>query len=198
MLHFTSYYKRARFLGFSKRMSRKVDVQLPTLGKMKVLIIGDQSTGKTCLLNKYLNPSAKLTSPKPTIGIDYSSQRIDVDGAPTYIHYWDLSGNDLYTEVRNEFYPEVNGFILVFDTSKRATFDHLQAWIDEGTKYNADWLTAVLVGTKTDASPEVTNDEANNWAKKHSIKYYPTSAKSGEGIQDAFQALLSMIKKRQG
>ena len=176
---------------------RKVDIQLPTLGKMKILIIGDQGTGKTCLLEKYLDPSWKLTTPKPTIGIDYKSQRIDVDNAPTYIHYWDLSGNDLYTEVRNEFYPEVNGFIIVFDISNRQSFERLQTWIDEGTKYNANWLTSVLVGTKSDANGAVTNDEANAWAKKHNIKYFPTSAKTGEGINEAFMSLLTMIKKSQ-
>ncbi|EAX88915.1 small GTP-binding protein, putative [Trichomonas vaginalis G3] len=179
-------------------MSRKVDVQLPTLGKMKVLLIGDQSTGKTCLLNKYLAPDSGLSKTTPTIGIDYSSQRIDVDGSPTYIHYWDLSGNDLYTEVRNEFYPEANGFILVFDLTNRQSFDNLQKWIDEGVKYNADWLTSVLIGTKSDGSVAVTNDEAGKWATKHGIKFFATSAKTGQNIQDAFKSLLSLIKKKQG
>lgn len=179
-------------------MSRKVDVQLPTLLKMKAFIIGDQSTGKTAFIKKYLNPSWRLEKCEPTVGIDYYSQRLDVEGSATYAHFWDLSGNNLYIEVRNEFYPEVNGIFLVFDVTDRASFEHLDTWVEEGTKYNADWMSCVLIGTKSDASAVVTNDEANAWAKKHHMKYYSTSAKTGANIPEAVAYLLSVIKKKLG
>lgn len=180
-------------------MSKKGnEIQLPTLVKMKILVVGDQGTGKTCLLQKYLNPDQQLQKTEPTIGIEYYSQRLDVEGAATYAHFWELSGNDLYLEVRNEFYPEVNGIVLVYDQSSKTSFEHLNNWIEEGNKYSADWKTAILVGTKGDSSSEVSPDDAGSWAKKHQMESFVTSAKSGKGIQDAFSCILSKIKKKLG
>jgi small GTP-binding protein len=105
-------------------MSRKVDTTLPTLEKMKIMLVGDSNIGKTCLLNKYVTPGMKFPSAqKPTIGVDYASKRMEVQNVPTYVHFWDLSGNELYIEVRNEFYPEANGIMLCYDCSNKDSFD---------------------------------------------------------------------------
>lgn len=176
----------------------KIDLQLPTLGKMKVLILGDSNTGKTSFITKYLNPNSKNLLSKPTTGIDYYSQRLDVDGSPTYVHYWDLSGDDLYIEVRNEFYPESNGFLLFFDVTNRQSFEKLQSWFEEGTKYNADWSVCVIVANKCDEAPQVSKDEAESFAKKKNIKCFFSSAKNGTNVNEAIMALLLLIKKKQG
>ena len=143
-------------------MSRKVDTTLPSLAKMKIMILGDTNVGKTALLHKYMNPSSKLEKGKPTIGIDYASQRLDVENTPTYVHFWDLSGDDIYIEVRNEFYTEANGIMLCYDVSNKATFDHLKNWIDEGNKCKADWTSMVVVGCKSDLNSTVSQDEVKD------------------------------------
>lgn len=167
-------------------MSRKVDTTLPSLAKMKIILVGDSGVGKTCLLAKYLTPGARFPSaPKPTIGIDYASKRMDVQNVPTYVHFWDLSGDEIYIEVRNEFYPEANGIVLCYDCSNRESFDHLQNWIDEGSKYNADWATSIVVGCKSDAQIVVQKDQAAAFAKKFNTSAFQVSAKSGNGVESS-------------
>jgi small GTP-binding protein len=180
-------------------MSRKVETTLPTLAKMKIMILGDCGVGKSCLLNKFIKPSGKVPTTNPgTIGIDYASKRMDVQTVPTYVHFWDLSGDEIYLEVRNEFYPEANGIILCYDCSNKESFDHLQNWIDEGSKYNAGWANAILVGCKSDAGNSVPKEAANAFAKKLGITSYQVSAKSGQGVDGAFNELLKAVQKKLG
>jgi small GTP-binding protein len=180
-------------------MTRKVDTALPSLAKMKIILVGDPGVGKTCLLAKYLTPGARFPSaPKPTIGIDYASKRMDVQNVPTYVHFWDLSGDEIYIEVRNEFYPEANGIVLCYDCSNKESFDHLQNWIDEGSKYNADWAASIVVGCKSDAHIVVQKDQAAAFAKKFNTSAFQVSAKSGNGVDAAFTELLKMVQKKLG
>jgi small GTP-binding protein len=166
---------------------------------MKIMLVGDCGVGKTCLLNKYVTPSAKFpTSPKPTIGIDYASKRMEVQNVPTYVHFWDLSGDEIYIEVRNEFYPEANGIVLCYDCSNKESFDHLQQWIDEGSKYNADWSTSVIIGCKSDANVVVPKETAAQFARKFNTAAFQVSAKSGNGVDAAFTELLKMVQKKLG
>ena len=179
-------------------MSRKVDTALPTLAKMKIMLLGDSGVGKTSLLNKYMDPSTVLSKGKPTIGIDYASKRLDVENVPTYVHFWDLSGDDIYIEVRNEFYPEANGIMLCYDVSNRESFDHINTWIEEGKKYNADWSSMVLVGCKSDANSVVTADQAKSLANKLGVSSFQTSAKNGSNVEDAFLSIMKTIQKKLG
>ncbi|KAK8871023.1 hypothetical protein M9Y10_008936 [Tritrichomonas musculus] len=179
-------------------MSRKVDTTLPTLAKMKVMLLGDTGVGKTSLLNKYMDSSAVLSKGKPTIGIDYASKRLDVENVPTYVHFWDLSGDEIYIEVRNEFYPEANGIILCYDVSNHDSFDHLNNWIEEGKKYNADWSSMILVGCKSDLNSAVTPDQAKSFAHKLGVNSFQTSAKNGSNIEEAFNDILKTIQKKSG
>lgn len=180
-------------------MSRKVDTTLPSLAKMKIMLVGDSGSGKTCLLNKYMNPNWKFSSTvKGTIGIDYASKRMEVQNVPTYVHFWDLSGDEIYIEVRNEFYAEANGFILCYDCSNKESFTHLQDWVDEGTKHNADWTASIVVGCKSDGSSAVSKEEANAFAKKIGAPAFQVSAKSGNGVDAAIQELLKLVQKKLG
>ena len=61
----------------------------------------------------------------PTIGIDYGATRIFVDKREVSIHIFDTSGSPLFAEVRNEFYRDTHGIVLVFDVCRRETFDAL-------------------------------------------------------------------------
>jgi small GTP-binding protein len=164
---------------------------------MKIMLVGDCGAGKTWLLNKYVTPGVKFPStPKPTIGIDYASKRMEIQNVPTYVHFWDLSGDEIYIEVRNEFYPEANGIVLCYDCSSKESFDHLQQWIDEGSKYNADWATSIIVGCKSDANVVVPKEAAAQFAKKLNTVAFQVSAKSGNGVDAAFTELLKMVQKK--
>ncbi|KAH0787486.1 small GTP-binding protein [Histomonas meleagridis] len=175
-------------------MSKKTDVSLPTLAKMKIMLVGDSSVGKSSLLDRYINN--QFSEQKPTLGIDYASKRLDVKNIPTYVHFWDPSGDDMYFEIRNEFYQESDGIILCYDCSNKETFNKLSNWIDEGNKNKANWSSMIIVGNKSDLGKSVSIEEANAFAKRLGAQSFQVSSKTGEGVESAVNTLLEIIQKK--
>ena len=64
---------------------------------------------------------------------------------------FDLSGDQQYLEVRNEFYKEAQAVVIMFDVTRKATFDALDMWIREISKHGGENLPVFVVGNKTDA-----------------------------------------------
>ena len=85
------------------------------------------------------------------------------DGTSTYIkvEFFDLSGDVAYSEVRNEFYSNVDGVLLVFDVTSRQSFESLDSWIKELRKYgiSTENTTMVLVGNKSDKYPQEVKEQ---------------------------------------
>ena len=67
----------------------------------------------------------------PTIGIDYGATKIYVDKCEVSVHIFDTSGSPLFADVRNEFYYDAHGILIVFDVTKRETFEGLGGWMHE-------------------------------------------------------------------
>lgn len=55
-------------------------------------------------------------------GVDYGVKSVDVDGFEVRVNFWDLSGHAEFFQVRNEFYRETQGALLVFDVTSRRSF----------------------------------------------------------------------------
>jgi len=64
-------------------------------------------------------------------------------------------------------------------------------WIAELRSHAGDEITVVIVGNKCDREidRQVPEEEALEWAKKYNAVHFNTSAKSGKGIEEAFQYL---------
>ena len=165
--------------------------------KIKIGSLGEVRVGKSCLIRRFCEGSKFSSQYYPTIGLDNYAKQLTVDGTPVYTHFWDMSGDDSYFEVRNEFYGDTDGFVIVFDLSSRETFTQLSRWIDEAKRYGADLSTSILCGNKCDSAKiSVSNDEASSYARKLGIPYFDTSARSGKNVPDAFTELLRIILRR--
>ena len=80
------------------------------------MLVGEEQTGKSCLIKRYCEKRF-VSKYLPTIGIDYGATKIFVDKREVGIHIFDTSGNSLFYDVRNEFYRDAHGILLVFDTT---------------------------------------------------------------------------------
>ena len=98
--------------------------------RLRIVLVGDEQTGKSCLIKRYCEKRF-VSKYLPTIGIDYGATKIYVDKREVRIHIFDTSGNPLFIEVRNEFYKDAHGILMVFDISKRHTFESLSRWLAE-------------------------------------------------------------------
>ena len=107
---------------------------------------------------------------------------------------FDMSGDPNYLEVRNEFYKESSALIIIFDVSRRQTFDSLEMWLRELSKHGGENLPIFIVGNKIDLDSKraVQKSEAEKWT--HSRKfagYSEASPKDGNGFLEVFGNIAS-------
>lgn len=185
--------------------------------RLRIVLLGAERTGKSCLIKRYCEKRF-VSKYMPTIGIDYGATKICVDKCDVSVHIFDTSGSDLFTDVRNEFYYDAHGILVVFDVTKRDTFDNLHEWIYEinaelhrrGSHQNSQDsnLPIILIcgnkidlldskGSEKDTHDSVEEIEARLWADVHGFQYYETSANTGEGVSDMFSTFFSTIVRQQ-
>lgn len=125
---------------------------------------------------------------------------------------WDTAGQETYKSITRSYFRGASGALLVFDISRRATFQSATAWLNDLKLIAEDGIVVVLVGNKSDldAPPddntpfvnpkaqkrkrEVSRREAEDWARANNVlAYVETSAKSGEGVERAFREVAERI-----
>lgn len=149
--------------------SKIVPDPIPEPLKLKIVVVGDSGVGKTSLLKKFANNTFSETEDK-TIGSDfYSKQFRVVPKGLVQLTLWDLSGDPNYIDVRNEFYKDSQVLFIVFDVTNRKSFDAIDMWLREVSKYGGEHLqgSTVIIGTKVDlkARRAVQKDEGESWSK---------------------------------
>eukprot|EP01083_Nonionella_stella_P187202 687301_1 len=170
-----------------------------SIPRIKLLTIGDSMVGKSCIVKRFCEEKF-YDRFKPTIGIDYGTKKFKYADKEIKIDFWDMSGNDEFEEVRKEFYDNTQICFVVFDCADKESFDNLQKWINEARKYEMPSNAIVyIVCNKIDTRCRVISKElATEWCETHksnNFRYYETSAKSGEGIQDIFNSVFEIFLK---
>jgi len=118
---------------------------------------------------------------------------------------WDTAGQETYKSVTRSYFRGASGALLVFDITRRSTFDAVTDWLNDLRQIAEEGIVIVLVGNKLDLADHTTNidggnkravtrQEAEEWCKKEGIvKYVETSAKSGENVERAFLEVAERI-----
>ncbi|CAM9105299.1 unnamed protein product [Choristocarpus tenellus] len=156
--------------------------------RVKIISMGSLGVGKSCLIKRFCE---ERFVPKyiSTIGIDYGVKPVTIDGESVRVNFWDLSGHPDFFEIRNEFYKDSQGGILVYDVANRASFEDLDMWISEAANFGAGGIPMALCANKIDKRREVSEEEGLQWAAVHGYDYFETSANSGASVTAVFMKL---------
>ena len=155
----------------------------------KVILIGDGAVGKTSLIRRYMEGKFEIDY-LPTIGTQIYTKTIGLAGRKIKLVIWDISGQPAFTSVRSDYYRGARGVVLVFDLTRRETYDHLNGWIGETTKYTAN-PHVVVVGSKSDLEHQrkVTQKVGAEYASGIRAPYIEASAKEGKNVERLFTML---------
>ncbi|XP_028581048.2 dnaJ homolog subfamily C member 27 isoform X1 [Podarcis muralis] len=167
--------------------------------RIKVISMGNAEVGKSCIIKRYCE---KRFVPKylATIGIDYGVTKVQVRDREIKVNIFDMAGHPFFYEVRNEFYKDTQGVILVYDVGLKESFDALDSWLAEmkqelGPHGNMENIVFVVCANKVDCTKHRSVDESEGrlWAESRGFLYFETSAQTGEGINEMFQTFYSAI-----
>ena len=158
---------------------------------IKIALLGDSRVGKSTIVNKFINLDFKddLLS---TIGSDRFETKFTLkNGEKIKLIIWDTAGQERFRSIALKALKAVQGVILVFDLSKRETFENVNKWIETANE-NLKTPNLVLFGNKADLDKtmwKVTKEEAEDFAQKLNMKYFETSAKTRQGLEDGFSSI---------
>jgi len=169
------------------------------LTTLKVLCLGESGVGKSSLLLRFTDDKFDAEQ-SATIGVDFKVKRLTVDGNSVKLAIWDTAGQERFRTLTPNFYRGAQGIVLVYDVSNRASFSKLNIWLDELDTYcNVNGCIKMLVGNKIDKEKrEIAREEGERFARKHSMLFIETSAKTREGVQLAFEELVEKVIQTPG
>lgn len=107
---------------------------------------------------------------------------------------WDMAGQDIFKELRMHFYDGATGVVLMFDITRKRTFNHLPRWIDEAWESIGERVPVVVVANKGDLKRRrVTEKDIAQYAKSLKAPHIVTSALTGSNVTDLFELVASMV-----
>ena len=159
----------------------------PENPKYKLIFLGDQSVGKSCILNRFLNDTF-IEDYQATIGLDFQSKNVQIDNQDIHLLLYDTAGQEKFRSLIPMYTRDANIILLVYDISNRDSFTKLTHWLKDLTNVNMEEVILCIVANKIDLVDKrvVTNEEGQKFADEHDFIFQEISAKTGDGFSDLF------------
>ncbi|ETW86105.1 hypothetical protein HETIRDRAFT_310086 [Heterobasidion irregulare TC 32-1] len=166
------------------------DVLTSTLKRTKIVLLGDQSVGKTSLITRFMYDTFDNTY-QATIGIDFLSKTLYLDDRTVRLQLWDTAGQERFRSLIPSYIRDSTVAIVVFDITNRQSFLSTSKWIDDVRSERGNDVMVVLVGNKADLSDkrQVTLEEATAKSQQLNIMFMETSAKAGHNVKSLFKKI---------
>ncbi|KAI9590297.1 hypothetical protein GQX74_008465 [Glossina fuscipes] len=165
---------------------------------IKLLVIGESGVGKSRQLIAHL--IRRFVENKfdeyhdVTIGMDFKSKTMNIDGVDYKLALWDTAGAERFRSLTPSFYRKALGAILVYDITNRESLAKLEAWFTELENYSDNPnIATIVVGNKIDNVRAVSREEGVKFARKHRSLFLETSAKNDEFVADVFRDIVEKI-----
>lgn len=162
----------------------------------KVVLIGDSAVGKSQILSRFARDEFSLDS-KATIGVEFQTRTVVIEHKSVKAQIWDTAGQERYRAVTSAYYRGAVGAMLVYDITKRQTFDHVPRWLEELRNHADNNIVIMLVGNKCDLDNlrAVPTEDAKEFAQKEGLFFLETSAMEATNVETAFLTVLTEIFK---
>ena len=176
-----------------KKKEKEKDKPKKQIIDIKLILLGDISVGKSSILGRYIDNSF-TEDYQCTLQVETKSKVIDIDlNTSVKMNIWDTVGQEKFRHLTKQYFRNCHGAIIVFDLTRKDSFDGVQKWIDELNDFNSN-IPILIVGNKSDLinEREVNEDVIENFVKNKYL-YYDVSAKNGSNVSLAFDKIRSEI-----
>ena len=164
--------------------------------QFKIVMLGEGRVGKTSLTLKFVT-NHFTDGQESTSQASFLSKTIVVDGKEGMFNIWDTAGQERYHALNNIYYKNAYGALVVYDVNDRSSFVKVVTWVKELQLILGPSVAIVIAGNKCDLErPEIGVDEATRFADSVRAAHIITSAKTGEGVKEAFTELAKRVLKK--
>ena len=163
----------------------------------KIILVGDTSVGKTNIINKYIKNEFREDF-YATIGVEFSHKKFVVENRKIKAQIWDTAGQERYKAITRAYYKGAKGAFIVYDITRKETFDDVDKWRNELISSCNQEITVMLIGNKCDLEDqrEISKEQGEEKAKSFGFSFLETSALSGENLEKGFQMLIEEIYQK--
>ncbi|KAM9990939.1 hypothetical protein ACTFIY_006981 [Dictyostelium cf. discoideum] len=167
-----------------------------TMEKIKI-DNGDQSTGKSSVLQRFYDNNFELSHKPSPIIIDCFTKRIELEGKKINLKCYDTAGQEKFRALTQSYYRCADGVMLFYDIANQSSFDNVGRWLEEVNSLASLNVQILIIANKCDLNGKrvVNFDNAKKFADEKNIPIMEVSAKESLGVQEAFLKLASEIKK---
>jgi len=153
----------------------------------KICMVGLFGTGKTSLVQRFVH-SRFSERYLTTVGVKIDRKEVEVDGAGITIVLWDLAGRDGHEDITASYLRGAHGILYVADGTRRETCDQLPE-LRALARDAAGDVPGLLALNKADLADQWALARRDEEALARDWGLVRTSAKTGDGVEEAFQRL---------
>mmetsp|Transcript_24159 Transcript_24159/g.21207 ORF Transcript_24159/g.21207 Transcript_24159/m.21207 type:complete len:184 (+) Transcript_24159:40-591(+) len=173
------------------------DIKSPgqtNLAKYKLVFLGDQSVGKTSIINRFIYGTFDGRD-HPTVGIDFISKAIFFDDKTIRLQLWDTAGQERFRSLIPSYIRDCSVAVIVYDITSTSSFQNISKWIEYVRDERGTDVIIALVGNKTDLEENrvVSYQEGELKAKENEVLFTEVSAKTDHNVQNLFKSLATHL-----
>lgn len=160
----------------------------------KVIIIGEQGSGKTSIVKRLMDNKYEQKR-EPTIGLDFTSMQTNYDNKVIKYHFWDTAGQECFSNIIKVYYKNIAGCFIVVDVTDEEWEENLVKWLGRYKMNVDDGVTAkpIILANKLDLERVFNKEEGEKFALDHDCLYYEVSAKTGANMKNLLNRLTENI-----
>ena len=161
---------------------------------VKVVLLGESGVGKTSIISRFIDNSFEKNK-KSTTGADYTGKTMYFDeygGKKIKFEIWDTAGQEIYRSLTKIFYKDAKIAVLVYDITKRETFEELKKyWYNQIKESATPDIIIAIAANKCDLyeDEKVKEEEGREFAKEIGAYFKLTSAFLNSGIEELFKTI---------
>ena len=133
-----------------------------------------------------------------TVGFDLKFKTIKINNEEIKVMIFDSAGQERFRSLASNYIKKANGILLVYDISDKNTFLNIENWMTNIKEESSDTIPIILIGNKCDLDEQrkIQKEEGEQFANNNNLKFFETSCKDGDNVENCFIELTKQIIER--
>ena len=155
----------------------------------KVVLVGESGVGKTSIITQFIDQTFQEDQ-QSTTGGTFSTKSVICDNGKTLkFEIWDTAGQERYRSLTKMFYKDANAAVLVYDITRKDSFEELQNyWSQQIKESSPPNIILAIAANKSDLINQeaVEEEKAREFANELGAIFVSTTATTVESINELF------------